>query len=81
MKINVYADNKKIRLWIPNFLITSRLATYFISKSIDDVQSRNKIKESLPKCYKIIKEYRRENGPLKLVEVKTSSGEIVEITI
>lgn len=81
MKIKVVSKEKKIKFWLPNFLLASKFVGRLISKNVSDDKIKVNIKKSLPQLYTVIKKYRKENGPLKLVDIETSSGEIVEITI
>ena len=77
MRIHVKKNEKwTFRLSIPTFILFNRFTAFLASIGKEDITYRQAWT-----LMREIKRYRRENGKWKLVEIRTSDGEEVEITI
>lgn len=79
MKIVYRSKNKPKRLclWLPTSLLTSRLGLKLIAKatkfSIEQKESKPELKEAL----KLLKRFIRQNGHFNIVEVHSSEEDII----
>jgi len=76
MKIKIRSEGKKIFIPIPNFLMTSKFILKKISKHLDieGISSEN-----IRNFQKVFRKVRKQFKGLLLVDVESSSGEIVKI--
>lgn len=97
MRIKVKDKSIHFTLHLPLALIKCRLIYKSLIKKYSDggeidkdkcdINDEKKMKFSpeqlkLPKyCYNLLKEYKREYGGLKIVDVKSADGTTVEITV
>ena len=77
MRIQVKKKGKwSFRLGIPTFLLFNRFTAFLFSIGKEKVTYRQAWT-----LMREVKRYRRKNGKWKLVEIRTSDGEEVEITV
>lgn len=81
MRIKVKADGKNINVRIPSVLLSSSLVFKIIEKNIEDNSGKRMDKETSKKVHKLLKQAVKKYKGLKLVEVHSADGEIVEIVL
>ena len=84
MKIYIHEpeEEKNIRLTIPNGVIFNKLGAMIAGKVIEENTQENTItKEQLKRLMKEIKRYVKQFGHFDLVDIETSDGEIIKITL
>jgi dipeptidase len=84
MKIYIHEpeEEKDIRLTIPNGVIFNKLGAMIAGKVIEENTQENTItKEQLKRLMKEIKRYVKQFGHFDLVDIETSDGEIIKITL
>lgn len=78
MKIQIRAEEKKIRLWLPLWSGLVRIGLAIGRKYSDQVPSAQSV---LP-LFKALKQFRRDNGPFTLVEVESpKDNTYIKITL
>ena len=84
MKIYIHEpeEEKDIRLTIPNGVIFNKLGAMITGRVIEENTQENTItKEQLKRLMKEIKRYVKQFGHFDLVDIETSDGEIIKITL
>ena len=84
MKIYIHEpeEEKNIRLTIPNGVIYNKLGAMIAGRVIEENTQENTItKEQLKRLMKEIKRYVKQFGHFDLVDIETSDGEIIKITL
>lgn len=84
MKIYIHEpeEEKDIRLTIPNGVIFNKLGAMIAGRVIEENTQENTItKEQLKRLMKEIKRYVKQFGHFDLVDIETSDGEIIKITL
>lgn len=84
MKIYIHEpeEEKNIRLTIPNGVIFNKLGAMIAGRVIEENTQENTItKEQLKRLMKEIKRYVKQFGHFDLVDIETSDGEIIKITL
>ena len=84
MKIYIHEPEKEkdIRLTIPNGVIFNKLGAMIAGRVIEENTQENTItKEQLKRLMKEIKRYVKQFGHFDLVDIETSDGEIIKITL
>lgn len=80
MRIKIKSDEKKFVILLPNFLLNPSLVWQIIKKKIDN-ESRAYIRKILPKACKELRRLKRRDKHFVLVDVVSSDGDIVKITL
>jgi len=80
MRIKIKSDGKKFVILLPNFLLNPSLVWQIIKKKIDN-ESRAYIRKILPKACKELRRLKRRDKHFVLVDVVSSDGDIVKITL
>lgn len=80
MRIKIKSDGKKFVILLPNFLLNPSLVWQIIKKKIDNA-SRAYIRKILPKACKELRRLKRRDKHFVLVDVVSSDGDIVKITL
>ena len=85
MKIYIHEpkeEEKDINLTIPNGVIFNKLGSMIAGRVIEENTQENTItKEQLKRLMKEIKRYVKQFGHFDLVDIETSDGEIIKITL
>ena len=84
MKIYIHEpeEEKDIRITIPNGVIFNKLGAMIAGRVIEENTQENTItKEQLKRLMKEIKRYVKQFGHFDLVDIETSDGEIIKITL
>ena len=77
MRVRIKPNEKwTFRFAVPTFLLFNRFTAFLVSSGKENVTYRQAWT-----LFREIKRYRRKNGKWKLLEVRSSDGEEVEITI
>lgn len=76
----ILSGGKKIRLRIPMFIVLSRMSAYIIAEAARR-RGVSVSHEQIGVFMKTVKEFRCVHGQWKLVEVQSSDGTYVEITL
>lgn len=79
MKIKIVTEESKMTLPVPTFLICGKVM-YYLMKNIAD-SSGEMSEEQSRVIAKMIRKYAGKYKGLKLLEVESSNGDIVEITL
>ena len=84
MKIYIHEpeEEKDINLTITNGVIFNKLGAMIAGRVIEENTQENTIsKEQLKRLMKEIKRYVKQFGHFDLVDIETSDGEIIKITL
>lgn len=81
MKIKIDTAEKKLNVRLPSSLIYSSLVCKIIVRAIEDKSGFKMEKETKQKVRGLLKKGVKEYKGLKLVEIHSAEGEIIEITL
>lgn len=71
----------KINLWLPANILKIKLFYKIIIKNIDTEIDIKQIHKMMKQVYQILKQYKKNNGPLVLVDITTKEKDIIKITL
>ena len=81
MKILIKSDGKRIRLLCPDFIIKTAIGRKCITASkICGTADKKAARTITRELYTAVRRYKKKHGPLCLVDISSSDGDIVKIT-
>ncbi len=79
MRINVFYDRRKMRIWIPDFLLMNGICAEYISKKSKNTVNLNS--EQWRIVFKTIRKAKKRYKRWKLAEIKENGKTVVEIIL
>lgn len=81
MKVKIDTEEKKLNIRIPSALLYSSIVFKIIERAIEDKSGLRMDKETKQKVRGLLKKTVKEYKGLKLVEIHSAEGEIIEVTL
>lgn len=81
MKVKIDTEEKKLNIRIPSALLYSSIVFKIIERAIEDKSGLRMDKETKQKVRGLLKKAIKEYKGLKLVEIHSAEGEIIEVTL
>lgn len=81
MKVKIDTEEKKLNIRIPSSLLYSSIVFKIIERAIEDKSGLRMDKETKQKVRGLLKKAVKEYKGLKLVEIHSAEGEMIEVTL